>query len=128
MAGEAMEAPITINIGNLCDGAIVEAFDTELAKVLANILDPNTEARDKREITFTVKFHPKDDRVQINTTFECKTKLAGLMAATSRMFIGRDDTGVLYGLSEDPRQMNIFVPPAPKAAPSPIPFSSGATK
>jgi hypothetical protein len=75
-----------------------------------------------------VKFHPKDDRVQINCEFTCETKTAGLMPATSRMFVGRDAEGSLYALSEDPRQMHIFTPPTPKEAPAPIPFANGTSK
>lgn len=119
------EEPISINIGNICDGAMVEAFELKLAEVLRNIMDPSTEAKAKREITLRVKFHPKDDRVQINCEFTCETKTAGLMPSTSRMFVGKDSAGGLYALSEDPRQMNIFTPPAPKEAPAPIHFISG---
>jgi hypothetical protein len=124
---QPQEEAIPINIGNICDGAMVEAFELKLADVLRNIMDPSTEARQKREIVLRVKFHPKDDRVQINCEFTCDTKLAGLMPATSRMFVGRDAEGALYALSEDPRQMHIFTPPAPKEAPAPIPFANGTS-
>ena len=123
---DTQDEAIPINIGNICDGAMVEAFELKLADALRNIMDPSTEARSKREIVLRVKFHPKDDRVQINYEFTCDTKLAGLMPATSRMFVGRDAAGALYALSEDPRQMHIFTPPAPRAAPAPLPFVSGS--
>ena len=59
MADQQENEPIPINIGNICDGALVEAFEVELAKVIKNIMDPNTEAKAKRSITMTVDFHPK---------------------------------------------------------------------
>jgi hypothetical protein len=34
---QRIEAPITINIGNLCKGKIIDAFEVELNKILANI-------------------------------------------------------------------------------------------
>jgi hypothetical protein len=117
--------PIPINIGNICEGALVEAFAVELDKVLKNIMDPNTEARAKRSITFEVAFHPKDDRVQVNTEFSSKTRLAGLIPVNQKIFVGKDAEGVLYALDEDPRQMYIFTPPKPIEAPQPIPFSTG---
>jgi hypothetical protein len=119
-----MEEPVTINIGNICDGAMIDAFELKLREVLANIMDPSTEARQKREICLVLKLHPKDDRVQINTEFTCSVKLAGLMPATSRMYVAKDAEGVLYALAEDPRQMHIFTPPKPLEAPSVIKFEA----
>jgi hypothetical protein len=126
MAGEKdqVEPPITINIGNVCDGAFVDAFELKLQEVLKNIADPSTEARAKREIRLVLKLHPKDDRTQINVEFTCESKLAGLMPATSRMFVGKDAEGSLYALTEDPRQMNIFTPPKPVEAPAVIQFKT----
>jgi hypothetical protein len=124
MADQQENEPIPINIGNICDGALVEAFEVELAKVIKNIMDPNTEAKAKRSITMTVDFHPKDDRVQINVESEVKTRLAGLVPANSRIFVAKDAEGVLYALDEDPRQMHIFTPQKPVEAPAPIIFSN----
>lgn len=115
--------PTPISIENVCDGAMVDAFETSLRKCLANIMDPNTEARRKREIRLVLTLHPKEDRVQINCEFECTEKLASMIPATSRMYVGKDAEGTLYALTEDPRQMNIFTPPAPKEVPKPIQFS-----
>lgn len=124
MEQDQQHDPITINIGNVCDGAMVEAFEVELQKVLKNIMDQNTDARAKREIRLVLKLYPKDDRVQINTEFTCETKLAGLMPSTSRLFVAKDANGALYALDEDPRQMNIFTPPKPVEVAAPIPFAS----
>ncbi len=96
----------------------------QLGKCLRNIMDQNTEARAKREIRLVLKLHPKDDRVQINMEFTCESKLAPLMPANSRMFVGRGADGALYALAEDPRQMNIFTPPKPIEAPPVIQFTS----
>jgi hypothetical protein len=124
MADEQHE-PIPINIGNICDGALVEAFEVELAKVIANVMDQNTEAKKRRSITMTVDFHPKDDRTQINVEFTISTKTAGLIPSTSRIFIARDGEGGLHAIDEDPRQMHIFTPAKPVEAPAPIIFSNG---
>jgi hypothetical protein len=120
---QMVEPPITINIGNIADGAVIEAFDVELAKVLTNIMDLSTEARTKRRITLELEFHPKDDRIQIGVQFTCASKLAGLMPSISRMFVGKTEAGELVPLADDPRQMNIFAAPKPVQIPAPIIFS-----
>ena len=122
-----IEAPITINIGNLCGGAIIDAFEGELLKCLNNIYDLGTEARANRTITLKVKMKPDDARIKIATEFTCESSLAQPFPATGVFFVGRDENGTLYGLDRDPRQQSIvFSPPAPKAAPQPIAFTSGS--
>jgi len=118
-----MQDPVTINIGNVSDGALIEAFDLKLKEVLANIADVNTPATAKREITLRLILKPKEDRVQINTRFHCTAKLAPIVEVESRIFVGKDKDGNLYALSDDPRQLNIFNPPKPKEAPRPLEFS-----
>jgi hypothetical protein len=115
---------ITINIGNVANGAMVEAFQLELDKVLKNIMDPSTEATAKRYIRLELMLKPKDDRIQLNTEFTCTSKLAGIIPVDSRIFIGRTEDGVLVPLQDDPRQMNIFAPPEPVKAPSVILFKA----
>jgi hypothetical protein len=119
---------IPINIGNICDGALVEAFEVELAKVIANIMDPNTSYKTKRSISMTVDFHPKEDRVQINVESSVNTKLAGLIPSNSRIFVGKDAEGGLHAVDEDPRQMNIFLPAKPLESASAIQFPGTGTK
>ena len=46
-------------------GAIAEITDYEVERVVANIMDPNTNATAKRKITITLTFAPDDYRQQI---------------------------------------------------------------
>ena len=58
-----MQEPITINIGNVADGAMMEAFDKALREVLANIADLSTPATQKRSIAHpagTLPHLPRD--------------------------------------------------------------------
>jgi hypothetical protein len=105
---------IPINIGNVSDGAMVEAFEMELAKVMLNICDLATKAAAPRVITLTLKMVPKDDRIQIDTEFSCVSKLAPIAEHTSRMYLGKGTDGGVYAFAEDPRQQILFRPPAPK--------------
>lgn len=74
-----------------------------------------------------ITLKPKEDRVQLAAELNCSSKLAPLMPANARIFIGKDESGALYALTEDPRQMNIFTPPKPVEAPPVIQFT-GSTK
>lgn len=121
---EQLEGPITINIGNVCDGALLEMFDLGMAQLMANIYDMNTPATAKRVLTLTIELKPREDRVQIDTECSSGVKLAPMFPKTSRLFVAGDGNGVLYALDRDPRQMNIFTPPKPVEAPKPIEFKA----
>jgi hypothetical protein len=116
--------PQLIDISTIADGALVEAFGLKLQEVLANISDPNTPATSKRQITLTLSLIPKEDRTQIDTAFTCQARLASLIPATARIFMGRDEEGNLYALDRDPRQQNLFNPPAPVAVREPLTFKA----
>jgi hypothetical protein len=116
--------PQLIDFATVSDGALIEAFGLKLSEVLQNIADPNTPATAKREISLVLSLHPKEDRTQINIQFTCKARLASLMPATSRIFMGKDGDGNLYALDKDPRQQNLFTPPAPTAVREPLSFKA----
>jgi hypothetical protein len=63
------QQPIPINIGNVSDGAMIEAFEKELREVLRSIADPTTPSTAKREIGFRLSMKPNDDRMQIDTVY-----------------------------------------------------------
>jgi hypothetical protein len=113
---KVISEPITINIGNVCDGAAVDAFELKLRECLENICDLNTPATASRTVTLKVKLKPREDRVQIMTEFTCEASLASFVPRVARLFIGRDEEGHLYGLKEDPRQLTFFTPPKTREA------------
>lgn len=53
---------MTTSILGMCMGAIKERVDYDAARVVENILDPNTDAKAKRKITLTIDFLPSADR------------------------------------------------------------------
>jgi hypothetical protein len=117
---EEFEAPITINIGNICHGKVLDAFEMEMRKVLANIYDLDTPAIATRSIILRFDIKPKDDRVELLTSFDIKSVLAPQDKKFSHMFVGRDKENNLYALNEDPRQMNIFTPARPVEVRAPL--------
>jgi hypothetical protein len=114
---QAISEPITINIGNVCDGAAVDAFELKLRECLENICDLNTPATAARTVTLKVKLKPREDRCQVATEFTCEASLASFEPKVARIFIGKDEAGNLYGLKEDPRQLTFFTPAKKQEAP-----------
>lgn len=88
------EKPNTKSILDMAHGAIKERVDYEMAKVLDNILDPNTKAAKKRTLTVTLELLPDDDRKQIQVKATSKSKLEPTNAVATALYItGDSDTG-----------------------------------
>lgn len=125
--GETSEA-VTINIGNINQGAVIDGFEIELQKALANIADLNTPATATRAIILQLILKPHSDRVVIETEFKVTTKLAGIETHKSKIFMGRAEEGGLVAFDADPRQMPLWSAPKPAKAPEPIAFRTGTEK
>ena len=67
---------MTTSILDMCMGAIKERVDYDAARVVENILDPNTDAKAKRKITLTIEFLPSADRTHITVHTGSKAALA----------------------------------------------------
>jgi hypothetical protein len=111
--GEPADETATINLGNINRGAALEAFQHELAALLVNIGDRATPATAKRSITLRVDFVPHEDRVRVDTTFACTSKLAATETTKDSLYIGRTDRGDPIALDSDPRQMALWPTPKP---------------
>ena len=105
-----MEA-IPVNIGNINDGAMIEAFAIEFGKALANIADPNTPATATREVTLKLVLKPHADRIQIDTEFKTSLKLAAIETHKSKCFMGQNEDGGFIAYISDPRQMPLWKVP-----------------
>ncbi len=124
--GQESQEMLPINIGNINDGAMVDGFEIELAKALANIADPQTPATATRTVTLQLLLKPHADRVTIETEFRCASKLAAIEAHKSKVFLGRTQTGGLMAFDTDPRQMSLWAAPAPKEVQQPIEFKKSS--
>lgn len=78
-----------VTLDSIGGGALSELFDAELARVLANITDPNTDTGAKRVITIQVKFKSNRDRDVADVQLACSSKLAGIMTVSTQLFMGR---------------------------------------
>ncbi|MDR3741625.1 MAG: hypothetical protein P4L40_21610 [Terracidiphilus sp.] len=108
MAEQKLTDAATINIGNINEGAAIDAFDLELRKVLENIADLSTVATATRSITLKINFKPESDRCKVHTEFSISTKLAGIEKHVSKLFVAKTDEGALVALDADPRQMPLW--------------------
>jgi hypothetical protein len=113
-----MEAePIPINIGNINDGAIIDAFELELRKILQNIADQSTTSTATRTLVLRVDFKPHSDRCVIETEFKCSSRLAPIETHKAKVFLGKTEEGGLVAFANDPRQMPLWTAPQPKEVP-----------
>lgn len=74
----------------MADGAFLEAVDYALEEALANVLDPNTDAKKARKITATITIKPDANRDMGNLSFEVKTALAAPVPVETSIIIDRD--------------------------------------
>jgi hypothetical protein len=114
MTDQAKLDVATINIGNINEGAAIEAFDLELRKILENIGDLSTPACATRAVKLEVIFKPHSDRCQVETEFRCTSKLAAIEKHQSKIFVGRTEEGAVVAFDADPRQMPLWSAPKPK--------------
>jgi hypothetical protein len=106
--GEKSMDAETLSLENICGGAVEEVFQRELAYILANIADVNTDAEAKRKITFEFTFEPFDDRSGAKVIFACKSKQAPVNTASGTMFLSRKGTNFV-AIPHDPKQARLFV-------------------
>jgi len=116
--------PVPIDINTVNEGALVDGFGIELQKVLENIRDVNTPATATRSITLTLVLQPHSDRVVIETEVKCSSKIAPIESHKAKMFLGVTEGGAPIAFEDDPRQMIMFTPPAPKEVAQPIQFGT----
>ena len=96
----------TLQLPTLAGGAANELFEDELAKVLENIVDPNTDAEAVRTINLRLKIKPAMDRDSASIAFEANSKLAPTLGVGTNMFIGKRRGG-LVAVEHNPKQLQL---------------------
>ncbi|MEZ3426358.1 MAG: replication terminator protein [Lachnospiraceae bacterium] len=80
-----------MTLANMCGGGVQEYIDRALAKVSDNILDLNTDAGKKREITVRIIFEPdENDREDVAVSVKTAVKLAPETGIETQLYISRD--------------------------------------
>jgi hypothetical protein len=103
----------TVTLATLAGGALPELFAEELARVLANLADPNMGSA-ARAITLTVTFKPNRDRDAAEVSVACSSKLAGTLGVETKVFLGKQH-GKWIAVESDPRQSGLFDEDRPRA-------------
>lgn len=82
------------SIMEMARGAFMERADYEMARVVDNILDVNTNATTKRKMTITLEFVPDDRRQNVGVSATVKSTLAATNPVKTSLYIaGERSTG-----------------------------------
>ncbi|AWP28748.1 replication terminator protein [Paenibacillus sp. Cedars] len=92
-----MSKSAKITLESLANGGVVERFDQELAKVFANIGDPNTNAKAARKISLSLTIKPDDKREVAEVTVQATTTLAPSKELMTTLIMDRDNDGKVVG-------------------------------
>ena len=99
-----------LTLENIGYGAIAENFEDELKKVVANILDVNTNANTVREVNLKLKIKPNiEDREVCEMEVILTNKLAPVRALSSSLRVGMNTaTGEINAIETMPTQGELF--------------------
>ena len=86
-----MEKRTEKSILEMARGGFLERVDYEMAKILANIMDPNTKATGKRKLTISMELTPDDDRAVVNVGFTAKSTLVPTNPVGTSLYITGDE-------------------------------------
>lgn len=99
------EDPVTLY--TLCGGGAVEIFDAELQAVVANILDPNSEAKATRELNLKIKIKPDESRRLGQVAVMVTSKISPIKGLGTTFFFGRKG-GKCFAVENNPAQGELF--------------------
>ena len=106
-----------VTLENLGGGAASEMFSDSLAKVIENIVNPNTKPDAVRTITLKMKVKPdKNQRSLCTVELSCDEKLAAVMPFETAMFVGMEH-GVVAASEYAPQQATLFDQSTEKTTP-----------
>ena len=91
-----------IELQRIQNGAVLDLFDNELRKVIANIEDENTVANQERSITIKIAIKPDKTRRTGEVKVQASCTLAKVKPAESLLFFDRDEAGEFSAYVDDP--------------------------
>lgn len=96
-----------VTLDNIGGGVAPAHFERELGRILKNIHDPNTDAKEERTLTLTFKFTPASDRESISVKVGASSKLAKHKPSEATVFLGQRGQD-LVAVAYNPRQMDLL--------------------
>ncbi len=94
-----------VELHTIQNGAIIDLFDEELSKVLANIEDENTVPNAERSITIKITLKPDKTRRTGEVKAQVSSTLAKVKPAESFLFFDRNDDGEFTAYTDEPGPM-----------------------
>jgi hypothetical protein len=92
-----------VTLATIGGGAAVEKFDDELLRVVENIMDPNTDLKE-REVVLKVKIKPMKERGSSTVEVSCFSKLRPAESFCTQFYMGRSKEGIKV-FESNPQQM-----------------------
>lgn len=102
---------VETSVLEMAKGAILEQTDNEMARIMANILDPNTDAKKARKLTITLTFKADETREFVSLEAQAKSTIAPIMPIATRMILEADKDGNPKAMEltrNDPNQVHMF--------------------
>ena len=99
------------SILDMAMGAIKERADYEMARIIDNILDPNTDPKKKRKLVLTLELVPDSERKTIGVNCTAKSTLAATNPVCTSMYVtaapGTGEVQVVEMVPQIPGQQSI---------------------
>lgn len=97
-----------LSLATMDHGAVVEQVDEAIARVMENIVDPNTKAKAARVVTLKIKLVPTDEeRELLGISAEVKTSMAPAAPVLTKAWVAHTRDGVVC-VEHDPAQRNFL--------------------
>ena len=94
-------------LSEMLDGVIQKRFEEALMLALANIDDPNREAKKARNVTIKLVLMPDEERRTVRIEAGVETKFPAEAAVSKTAFIGNHKGQYVISEHGDPRQLPI---------------------
>ena len=104
----------------LAGGEVGNNFQRAIQEVLANIADPNTDPKKKREVNIKLIFVPDENRDLATVSIQTNAKLAPSVEAFTRIAIAKNNTDGKMIAKEFNAQKTVVTDVAAQLAEAPI--------
>ena len=95
-----------VSLQTLNGGAVIDLFNVEYEKLLANVNDKNTKPEATRSIKIELKVKPKKTRRVATVQISVASSLAPIKPAETVIFFDTDK-GELAAFEDDPKQQSL---------------------
>lgn len=102
---------VQVQLSDLNGGSLQERFAYELAKVIENVQDPNTDWEKKRKIQINISMVADENRDQLIFSSEVKSTLAPRKTVTAKVMIDTDGENVYANELKSNQRGQMFFDP-----------------